>query len=372
MSKKTKLVYIDALLTNLNEYNIELLIGGVSKNFLFWSLHILSLVIYFFTVYINTIEIPEFTHSSFHKILMSSKLLVIIICLGILRALFNRFITWNNLKIREFLKGLFFIVCIGVFYHYMLVIAKNFITLKLYTEQSIPNIFVYQYQYIITNSVVDVLLWGVAFFALKVIINYNTNKLEYIDLKIKLEQEKINSIRQDMNPDFLIECLKMSEGMILKDVREARNQLSELSNILRHTLAIKNTASISWQEELSIVDSYLRLKIKAQKNTIDYSIQNFDHMAQVMLPHSSLYAIVKDIKLSNITYLSLASQVYEASFILLIKLKNKVNDTNNSNLSLINNLKEIETKYSGYVNIIFKEDHHAIRVNIENKFIAES
>lgn len=372
MQKIAKVFYVDGLLKNLKELKCKIIAGKTPKNVLFWSLHTLSLVIYFLTVYIDTIKISGFTHSSFHRALTISKLIVVILCFGILRSLFNRFILWNDLRIKEFVKGTILITCIGLLYHFMLVVTKTFVDVILYSEQSIPNVFVDQYQYIIINSFINVLFWGTAFFALKVIVDYNQNKLEYIDLEIKLKEEKINLLQQNINPDFLTKCLKMSKDMILEDVQEARSQLSTLSNILRYTLVSENGLSKPWQEELGIIDSYIRLKIKIEGTDIDYSIKAFDKIPQVRVSHSGVFVIIKEIVFSNISYLSLISKVHENIPLLLIKIKT---DTSSSTVNphlFFKNIEKIKAEYNSCVKLSFEEGYHIVNINLQHVLIAES
>lgn len=365
MEKRIPLFYRRQVVQSLNDLQWKTIADGSSKNVVFWTLHVWSLIVFLLPVYSNTTEIFGFTHTPFHKALALANFGVTVVVFGILRTLLNRFISWGALRARTFLIALIIIISVGMLYHFLLVTTKVFIDVKLYKYQSIPNIVVGQYQYLVIHSVIHTLLWGGAFFALKMMINFNQDKLTYIAMDIKHKELKINAMKRNINPDFLVKSLKKTEEMIPEDVQKAREQLSKLSEILRYTLNTQTKRLVSWQEELQMIDNYFRHKIKHQEHAIDYSIQILDAMPKVMVPPLVIYGIVNDVALSAITSLRLVSSVRMGvpQLQVILKINPEIMDADRD--VFYKNLQQFKATYSDSIAVYGKQDYEIIHINLE-------
>jgi len=217
----------------------------------------------------------------------------------------------------------------------------------------------------VSQFVIHTLLWGAAFFAVKVMLNFNQNRSTYRVMSIKHKASKIKAVKRNINTDFLVKCLKRTEGMIPEDIQKAREQLSKLSEILSYTLNTKTERLVSWQEELQMIDSYFRCKIKHQEYDIAYSIQILDAMPKVMVPPLVIYGIVNDVVLSAITSLRLVNSVRMGipQLQIILKINPKITDADRD--VFYTNIQKFKATYSDSIALYGKQDYEIVHINLE-------
>jgi two-component system, LytTR family, sensor kinase len=74
-------------------------------------------------------------------------------------------------------------------------------------------------------------------------------------------EQGLKSVYAQLNPHFTFNALSSIQGLINSgDIRGANHYLSEFGNLLRHSLADSEKASIPLQRELQTLDTYLKLE----------------------------------------------------------------------------------------------------------------
>jgi LytS/YehU family sensor histidine kinase len=81
-----------------------------------------------------------------------------------------------------------------------------------------------------------------------------------LELAVVARDAQLQSLRAQINPHFLFNCLNSLRHLIVTEPRRAEVMVTALSELLRYSLAADRTASVALSEELRIVDEYLALE----------------------------------------------------------------------------------------------------------------
>lgn len=95
-------------------------------------------------------------------------------------------------------------------------------------------------------------------------------KNELMQRLMELEQA---SLRAQMNPHFIFNCLNSIQHFMLKgDIKQTNKYISEFGNIIRQTMDNAATANISLTNEIKYLTSYLELEQMRFSSTFHYEI----------------------------------------------------------------------------------------------------
>lgn len=112
--------------------------------------------------------------------------------------------------------------------------------------------------YLIAGMLTTLLLSGFLFLVLFIREKRKTHKALSNKDKVQLE---LKSIYAQLNPHFVFNALSSIQGLINKqDIPAANKYLSDFARLMRDSLNNSNKEEVSLQEEIRILDTYLRLE----------------------------------------------------------------------------------------------------------------
>jgi len=139
--------------------------------------------------------------------------------------------------------------------------------------------------------------WGIFFvlIALETRQWYRNERLLAQELKNQLSAGQLNRLKLQMQPHFLFNALNTIAMMVRKNNQaEAIDMLSSLSDMLRNSLSQNRQTFISLQDELQLIDQYLKIeKTRYQDRlTVEQSIQK--EALPIKVPNLILQPIVEN------------------------------------------------------------------------------
>ena len=121
------------------------------------------------------------------------------------------------------------------------------------------------------------LIWIIVRQRIKAIKNSANNKLLREKKMHELEQM---ALRAQMNPHFIFNCLNsLQQYVFAGNVLEANQFITDFSSLIRQTLYISEKKFISLDEEITYLDTYLKIEQTKYENIFDYSINKGDVFA---------------------------------------------------------------------------------------------
>jgi len=115
-------------------------------------------------------------------------------------------------------------------------------------------------------------------------------KYQHESIKNDILESKIKTLENELNPHFLFNALNSVSELIYSDQKKAECAVIELSKFLRN--AISQESIISLEEELSMVETYLKIENIRFQDHIKLHIQNDSH--GIMIPKFSIQLIVEN------------------------------------------------------------------------------
>lgn len=98
--------------------------------------------------------------------------------------------------------------------------------------------------------------WTVCYFAYHYFNEYNKS-LKYEATMIEIE---LNNLKSQLNPHFIFNALNSIRALVDENPRKSKHAITQLSNILRNSLASDKKGLTNFDEELKIVKDYLGLE----------------------------------------------------------------------------------------------------------------
>ncbi len=101
--------------------------------------------------------------------------------------------------------------------------------------------------------------WTVFYFVVKVLRQVNKQRVNRLELKKKVRQAQLNTLKGHINPQFMFNTLNNIKGLMLEDVPLSRAMLTRLSEMLRYSLTKNSVNTVLIAEELEMVENYVAL-----------------------------------------------------------------------------------------------------------------
>ena len=101
-----------------------------------------------------------------------------------------------------------------------------------------------------------VFLWCVFYFIYHYFESYNKS-LQY---EAAIHEIELNSLKSQLNPHFIFNALNSIRAMIDDEPEKSKSAITQLSNILRNSLATDKTRLTSFSQEFNTVKDYLSLE----------------------------------------------------------------------------------------------------------------
>jgi len=122
-------------------------------------------------------------------------------------------------------------------------------------------------------------------------IFFNKHKNDILSQEKQLIQEKLHSLRSQINPHFLFNSLNTIYAMALDNDKNITKSIVQLSDILRYVIYDTNTTKVKISKEIELIENYLsfqksRLNNESFKITFEKNIlnPNFEIYPMLLLP----------------------------------------------------------------------------------------
>lgn len=120
----------------------------------------------------------------------------------------------------------------------------------------------------------NILLYSVIgtalFLCILALLLYRHNRMKIQQEQMDLEQKQL---RSQMNPHFIFNCLNsIQHYMVYNDIKNANKYLTEFASLMRKTLEISGSNSISLVQEKEYLENYLMLEQMRFENQFSYLI----------------------------------------------------------------------------------------------------
>lgn len=147
-------------------------------------------------------------------------------------------------------------------------------------------------------------IWCCLYFIYHFIEKSRRQQLNTLQLEALIKELELKTIKAHINPHFIFNSLNSIRALVDENPVRARNAITELSNILRSSMAADKSETVSFEKELNIVKDYLalenmrfedRLKVQYEidEDTLDQQVPPM--MLQTLVENAIKHGISKHI-----------------------------------------------------------------------------
>lgn len=104
------------------------------------------------------------------------------------------------------------------------------------------------------------ILWSAIYFIYHFVSASQQEQIDNLKLKSHIKELELKTIKTHINPHFIFNSLNGIRAMVDENPQRARTAITELSNILRSSINIDKSETVSLADELNIVKDYLALE----------------------------------------------------------------------------------------------------------------
>lgn len=103
-------------------------------------------------------------------------------------------------------------------------------------------------------------IWNLIYLIYHIISHNQKQQIDTLQLQSLVKELELKTIKSHINPHFIFNALNSIRAMVDENPTRARNAITELSNILRSSINLDKTETVSLKDELEIVTDYLALE----------------------------------------------------------------------------------------------------------------
>jgi len=112
----------------------------------------------------------------------------------------------------------------------------------------------------IVNGVIIYLTWFLGYFGYHVFDRFNRSEIERLRLATVVKDAELRALKSQVNPHFIFNSLNSVRALIDEDPQRARSAVTQLANMLRYSLQSGTKETVSFEDELAVVNDYLALE----------------------------------------------------------------------------------------------------------------
>lgn len=269
---------------------------------------------------------------SFEKFTWQKALLFIFICLmGIALTHYLRIIikrnNWTQLTLKKIIPVVLIsslvigIILSAIFFAINL--TGNFYNTAEFKPMT-PAIWIFN-----LSSVI--LLWQLIYFSVYFFRNYKKVEIESLIWEAAVKDFELKTLKSQLNPHFMFNALNSIRALIEEDPASAKTAVTKLSNILRYSLRIEKSETVSLADEMQTVKDYLDLEKIRFEERLNYSTQIDEKAAKIEIPPMMVQTLVENGIKHGISKMTGGGKITICSFIDDTKLHIQISNTGHFN-----------------------------------------
>lgn len=138
------------------------------------------------------------------------------------------------------------------------------------------------------------IIWSLIYFAYHYIARSRKEHVDKIRLETLVKELELKTIKAHINPHFIFNALNSIRALVDENPGRARTAITELSNILRSSMASDKFETVSLEKELAIVKDYLALEQIRFEERLHVDLQIDKDTLSQPVPYMMLQTLVEN------------------------------------------------------------------------------
>jgi len=138
------------------------------------------------------------------------------------------------------------------------------------------------------------LVWSLIYFAIHYFENSKKAEIETLIFEAAVKDFELKTLKAQLNPHFMFNAMNSIRALIEEDPQNAKDAITKLSNLMRYTLRIERTETVSLADEFKTIQDYLDLEKIRFEERLQYKIQSTPSADRVEIPPMMVQTLVEN------------------------------------------------------------------------------
>ena len=157
-------------------------------------------------------------------------------------------------------------------------------------QTSTPGVmFATTFNWLFTFTLWTALYTGVRFFR-----RWRDSEIRRLQLEVLARDAQLDALNAQIHPHFLFNALNVLRAMISENPPLARDLVTELSELMRYALQAGRRDRVTVDEELTVVESYLKIESARFEDRLRWRIEAGDAARDARMPPMLLQTLVEN------------------------------------------------------------------------------
>jgi sensor histidine kinase YesM len=194
------------------------------------------------------------------------------------------------------------------------------------------------------------IMWSAVYLTYHLLQKSRLQEINNLKLQASQTQNELKTLRDQLNPHFLFNSLNSIRALIEIEPNTAKSAITTLSSLLRNSLLLGKKSFISLQEEMQLVEEYLKLEKIRYEERLSYTLENKikntiyipPFLVQSMVENAIKHGISKKVKGGEINVII---SFDKDNLIMEVINDGKYNENQNSGIGIKNTKRRLEIIY---------------------------
>ena len=185
-------------------------------------------------------------------------------------------LTWNRLIPR---------VLLATFVLSVVNSSINYLLVKGFTSRPATDLLA-----LIFVSLIVYVLWVLIYF----VFHYFESYRKSLQYEAAMNEIELNNLKSQLNPHFIFNALNSIRALVDENPSKSKDAITQLSNILRNSLALDKKKLVPFVHEIQTVKDYLALESIRYEHRLSTEIDLHPHSSQFDIPPMMIQTLVEN------------------------------------------------------------------------------
>ena len=146
----------------------------------------------------------------------------------------------------------------------------------------------------VVNGAILLVFWFCAYFLYQLFDRFNRSEIERLRLANVAKESELRALKSQVNPHFIFNSLNSVRALIKEDPARARQAVTQLASLLRYSLQSGQLETVSFEDELAVVNDYLALEQVRHEERLRLRLEVAPETLQLPVPPMVLQTLVEN------------------------------------------------------------------------------
>ena len=138
------------------------------------------------------------------------------------------------------------------------------------------------------------LIWSCIYLGVQSLKRWKQVESEKLSLQLALKEAQLNTLIGQINPHFMFNSLNNIRALMLEDINQARSSITQLSNVMRHTLSADKKSHIPLKQELKVIEEFIAISGIQYEDRLEFKSKVDDQLLHVLVPPMMIQMLVEN------------------------------------------------------------------------------